>query len=135
MKEHRIRKVGNHCCETVTTTLENDIQDNLNLFSWAIAIYFWLQNKQSIVFEVRDVFYLHSQIMKIQMLQTGRTLSHSKFGDPHYQRQNIRDKVKVTSCDGFLLIICRLPLHCKLPLTGGDDLVNKRVYSKKRFLQ
>lgn len=69
-----------------------------------MAIYFCLQNKQSIVFEVRDVFYLNSQIMKIQMLQTGGTLSHSKVGDSLYQRQYIGDKVKGETCDGSLLI-------------------------------
>lgn len=70
----------------------------------AIAIYFWLQNKQSIVFEARDVLYLHSQIMKFQMLQTDGTLSYSKVGDSHYQRQYIGDKVKGETCDGSLSI-------------------------------
>lgn len=71
-------------------------------------IYFWLQNKQIIVFEVRDVFYIQSQIMKIQMLQTGGTLSHSKVGDSHYQRQYIGNKVKGETCDGSLLIYLQI---------------------------
>lgn len=57
-------------------------------------IYFWFQNKQIIVFDIRDVFYIQSQIMKIQMLQTGGTLSRSKVGNSHSQRQYIGDKVK-----------------------------------------